>query len=80
MWLKKSFLLAVVLLMSALFVSAQDQLVLGDTLTVDASGAEMEFVFDALAGDELVISAVSEDFDTLILAYKSSRYLIRLNR
>lgn len=66
MWLKKSFLLAVVLLMSALFVSAQDQLVLGDTLTVDASGAEMEFVFDALAGDELVISAVSEDFDTLI--------------
>ena len=37
-----------------------------DTLTVEASGTEMEFEFSALAGDELIIRATSDDFDTLI--------------
>lgn len=66
MRLMKSFLIMMILLMGVVTAFAQQELVLGDTVTVDASGMEMEFEFDAVAGDELVISATSADFDTLI--------------
>ena len=66
MRLMKSFLIMMILLMGVVTAFAQQELVLGDTLTVDASGTEMEFEFGAFAGDELIISATSDDFDTLI--------------
>lgn len=66
MRLMKSFFVIMILLMGVVTAFAQEELVLGDTLTVDASGTQMEFEFDAFAGDELIIRATSDDFDTLI--------------